>query len=156
MSNKRVKQPLPLMARDYYKVIRALMEFRTRAGETGRIGAEDAAQRAIEEIHNMKLDMPKLECNCWNCTRPHCRRSNKTVFCYGHPDVGDYAWETSDAELNVCENWRGKAKRQGWCLCKYGCDLGKDGKCSLSTWCAYQGPKSDYDKGIRLWGHGRS
>ena len=152
-----------LTIEDFNEVLMALARFRSKAAEArftvpgkGMSYVSDIVTNLAAELSAIRGGMEPLYHSCWNCSHPHCRyvKPVKTTYCSFHPDVCDHAHESEDAELNVCENWNGVKKRNGWCLYEYGCQLNKDGKCTLKTWCAAQGNKTQYESGVRANGRG--
>ena len=146
------KSPLPLTYHDYDVTIGALATFKIKAAVVDNPAAVEACFNAIGSLLEIKRKMKPLEHSCWNCCSPHSRydKGLGVVFCYGHPDAEGHAHETHNARMNVCENWKGKAKRSGWCLYKYSCDCVRgDGSCGLTTWCKRQGSKQEKDAGVK-------
>lgn len=145
---------LPLTYHDYVVAIGAIAKLKIKAADAGDSEVVKVCSDAIGSLLELKRKMRPLEHSCWNCCRPHSRYDQGLghVFCYpgSDEDESEHAHEVHDAKMNVCENWKGKAKRSGWCLYRYGCDcMREDGKCGLTTWCKRQGNKREKDAGVK-------
>ena len=146
------ESPSPLTFHDYDVTIGAIAKLKVKATDAGDSEVVKVCSDAIGSLLELKRKMKSLEHNCWNCCSPHARydKGLGVVFCYGHPDAVEHAHEAHNARMNMCENWKGKAKRSGWCLYKYGCDcMRQDGRCGLTTWCKRQGNKQEKEAGVK-------